>query len=62
MFAAVLEVSGITCDHEWKLEGDTVVNHGMIQDSVATGLDMKTIFGMTVPCVPSIRTSDGDSD
>ena len=33
MFAAILEVSGITRDHEWKLEGDTVVNGVTIRDS-----------------------------
>ena len=26
MFATILEVSAITHDHEWRLEGDTVVN------------------------------------
>ena len=33
MFATILEVSGITYDHEWRLEGDTVVNGVTIRDS-----------------------------
>ena len=34
MLCVILEVSGVTPDHEWRLEGDTVVNGVTIPDSV----------------------------